>query len=98
MDFHIRATRLGYKYELLRGYHIYHYEVSTIGKMLKKCYNYGKTMLPYARLYPIESAKQFSFYRPPYINSERADKILQRKAECNIQYKRRYYQRSLAVV
>lgn len=69
MDFHLRATQLGYKYELLKGCNIFHYEVTSIGKMLRKYYKYGKSMVPYAKLYPAESVKQFSFFRPAYLKN-----------------------------
>lgn len=69
MDFHIRAQRLGYRYELLKGHHIYHYEVNTIKQMVKKYFSYGKSMMSYARIYPTESFKQFSFIRPAYFKN-----------------------------
>ena len=69
MDFHMRAMRCGFRCELLKGYQIYHYEVTTLGKMLKKYYKYGKSMIPYAKKYPLESFKQFSFIRPAYFKN-----------------------------
>lgn len=68
-EFHVRFVEAGLRFQLLRTSFIYHYEVESVGKMIKKAFNYGKTMPKYIKKRPKESFKQFFIVRPAYFKN-----------------------------
>jgi len=68
-EFHNRAMSAGFKTTLIKDIFIYHYEVESVKKMIKKAYNYGKTMPLYIKKYPKESFQQFFILRPSYLKN-----------------------------
>ena len=68
-EFHNRAVEADFKMKIIKDIFIYHHEVESVTKMLKKAYNYGKTMPLYIKKHPKESFQQFFILRPSYIKN-----------------------------
>lgn len=68
-EFHDRFLEAGFRSRLLKNHYIYHYEVGSVWKMIKKAYKYGKTMPLYIKIKPKESFKQFFIVRPAYFKN-----------------------------
>lgn len=68
-DYHTRVKEVGFKFTLIKNAYIYHYEVSSVFRMVKKAYNYGKTMMKYVRKRPVDATKQFFIVRPAYVKN-----------------------------
>lgn len=68
-EFHNRAISAGFKMKLIKDVFIYHHEVESVKKMLKKAYNYGKTMPLYVKKHPRQSFQQFFIIRPSYLKN-----------------------------
>lgn len=68
-EFHNRVKRANFKFELIKNIFIYHHEVSSLRKMVKKAFNYGRTMPLYIKREPKESFQQFFILRPSYLRN-----------------------------
>lgn len=68
-DYHMRVNEKGFKYKLIKSTFLYHYEVASSFQMLRKAFNYGKTMPAYIKKRPQESFNQFFIIRPAYLKN-----------------------------
>lgn len=67
-DFHLRLKQSNFKYAMVEDF-IYHYEISSITRFLKKYFNYGKTMPFYVKKHPVAFIKQFFIFRKTYVRN-----------------------------
>lgn len=65
-ELHNRVKAAGFKFVLITEIFIYHYEVGSVKKMLKKAFHYGETIPLYIKKYPLESFHQFFIVRSAY--------------------------------
>jgi len=68
-DFENRMRSAGFKYAVVKEVFLYHHEVSNFGLMIKKAYNYGKSVMFYIKKSPVKAAKQFSLFRFSHIKN-----------------------------
>ncbi|HTW96197.1 MAG TPA: glycosyltransferase [Candidatus Methylomirabilis sp.] len=68
-EFHNRVKKAGFRFALIKNIFIYHHEVDSIKKMIKKAFGYGKTMSLYIKKRPKEAFEQFFIIRPAYFKN-----------------------------
>ncbi|MEW6517375.1 MAG: glycosyltransferase [candidate division FCPU426 bacterium] len=73
-DYHRRMLDHGARYRLLTGWHVWHHELTSMRRVLKKYYYYGLTMSLYIRRHKQLAVRQFSFPRRGYL--KRLDLLL----------------------
>jgi GT2 family glycosyltransferase len=67
-DISARIIKKGFKVGRINSF-IYHHEVVSFSKMLKKYYYYGKYLFEYTKNFPQRAVMQFVFLRPAFIKN-----------------------------